>query len=197
MTTITMLYLLGLGFLVILLSSTSIVHAAEPRSHLPPLHASPSVDHGPVQVSCYYQPPSGEEPPAPLIKTQDYREAKKLILIGDKVDAPMDFSRDETKGYRVPKVWENGGCVIVLHGVDQVDKSAVDTFSLALVAHVAEKIIVDCVEGPSAHIGEEAKLGPLEIFGIIVAGVVRDASHFAWNMSYARNKSSIPSVKKS
>ena len=116
-----------------------------------------------------------------------------LILIGDKVWAPMDFSYDATKGYQVPKVWGCGRCQIILHASEAGPDSAADTFTLALVAHVAANVVVDCVVDRPSQLGGYARLGPKKIFEVVV-GPVLDAPNGSCHIPYSKNISSIHSA---
>ena len=184
-----MLHLSTYGVVASLFYLALLIPAAAPRPSIPSLRANPTLDHDAVYVSCYNQPPHGQEH-VPRVEIEDCKAATRLISIGDKTDAPMDFSHDETKGYFVPKTWGCGRCQLILHVVDDAYESAVDTFSLALVAHVAKAIIAECVILMPAQLGGDAKLGPKKIFELIVAGVISGPND-ACSVAYPEKNASV------
>ena len=87
----------------------------------------------------------------------------RLITIGDKINAPIYFSRDPEQGYEIPHTWEHGTCVIEIdaHPTDEGDIT-----TLVEIAKIAIDISLLCVEeqpylGGRQHVG---KRGVLNVF---------------------------------
>lgn len=149
-----------------------------------------------AKVICYVQPPF-PQPRAPRVDLTECETVLELILIGDKTFAPMDFSGDATKGYKVPKVWGCDRCQVVLHALGVDPSTAEDTFTLALVAQMASDIIDTCIRDELAQIGGDAKLGPKRIFQVVVAGVTKDEASGMCGMPYAPNSSTVANIETS
>ena len=192
-----MLYFaLNFSFILVLSYTASFIFVTESRSYLPSfsprLNASP---WEPIDFFCFTQP-LPPEPRGRPVELNECEEARELIMVGDKAWAPMDFSGDKEKGYFVPKVWGCCNCHIILHAVDGDYSVAEDTFTLALVAHVAEVILKSCVKNMPARLGGTAKVGPKKVFEIIVAAIIPKPNG-GWSVPFSRNTSSILRIETS
>ena len=198
--TITMLCIVNIRSLIIFGCTFSLSSAASPRSFNLSLSPHPTTRRSPwaaqEKVTCYVQPPF-PKPRAPRVELDECEEAKELILVGDKTFAPMDFSADETKGYKVPKVWGCGRCQVVLHALDVDPSIAEDTFTLALVAQVASDIIEICIRRKPSQIGGNAKLGPKKIFEVVVSGVLENKANGTCVMHHTPILSTIANIETS
>ncbi len=158
---------------IILCYTTFLIPSIDSRFIPPPFNQQLQADGEKPHAVCFKQPPF-PQPRAARVELDECEAAHALILIGDKIDAPMDFSTDAATGYKVPKVWGCGGCQIILYTTEQ--DSPMDTFSLAYVAWAASEIIDKCVRTRPAQIGGDAKVGPKKIFKVVVAGTIKPAN---------------------
>ena len=188
-------FLLFINFFINLYDANSLVFALNfrtyPPSIIPKVNTPPEAwEH--VKVACYVQP-LPPDPPVQRLIPKECEAAMGLIVIGDKASAPMDFSDDKTKGYPVPVVWGCGRCQIILHASNVGPNEVQDTFSLALVAYVASRIITKCLLELPFQVGGEALLGPKKVFEVIVGGLV-GRSNGTSGVPYSKNISSIHSI---
>ena len=183
------------SFPIILCYANSLVPTVESRSYAASSTPEPKAPPEPwehVRVACYIQP-LPPEAHVQRLRPDECEAARALILVGDKTYAPMDFTHDEKTGYPVPVVWRHGHCQIILHAIPVGSSKAEDTFSFALVAHVASRIITKCLLETPFQIGGEAELGPKKIFEVVVAGLL-GASNDTSSMPYLKNISSIHNI---
>ena len=79
------------------------------------------------------------------------------FIHGDKVDAPMHFSRDKTKGYKLPMFMEHGTCIIGMDFIREADVG--DDFTLLLAAKILSLVIDHCSDNADYKYGGGAPLG--------------------------------------
>lgn len=82
--------------------------------------------------------------------------------------APIHFSQDERRGFKVPFAWPFNSCQII---INNRTPGAEETFSFALIAHLAAEIVEACVFDRPASLGGDVMLGDGDMFEVVVAGV--------------------------
>lgn len=112
---------------------------------------------------CY--PYSSPLKPAAL---EDCLSLIDMVHEGDKVHAPMVFSHDPKRGYKVPHHWSNNTCVLIIDLLDGIDA----TMKLSEIAFTAATIIALCVGRPGQpHLGGRDLAGPSQKMDVILAGM--------------------------
>lgn len=89
--------------------------------------------------------------------------------------APIMFSHDPSKGYKVPKTWVHGDCAVEIDLIDGVDEE-VATFEH--LGDIALGLAVFCVEKTAPHLGGQAEIGSrnsLEV-AVVRCGVSRNST---------------------
>lgn len=81
--------------------------------------------------------------------------------------APMHFTEDERRGFKVPFAWGHDSCQII---INNLTPNAEDTFSIVLIAHLAAEITEACIMSTPAKLGGDVKVGDQDLFEVIVAG---------------------------
>ena len=109
-----------------------------------------------ANITCFeqYVPPFRHRYP---IKKEDCVWLIETLIVGDKLAAPMHFSRDKNKGFELPWFRDHGTCTI---GMDIItDEHLGDDFQLALVATIFSLIIDHCAENGDFKYGGGAPMG--------------------------------------
>ncbi|MCJ1482198.1 hypothetical protein MMC06_002361 [Schaereria dolodes] len=116
-----------------------------------------------VIISCF----DGEQDLTnPLLRPRfpDCVNAAVQMVKGDKVDAPMQFSR--TTGYILPDSWTFGNCAIA---IDMMGPDDSDTVPLKEVARAAMAVMVACVQNVrSPQLGGKSTAGPEQVIRVEV-----------------------------
>ena len=81
----------------------------------------------------------------------------------------MDFSRDGSKGYKVPNVFTFGTCKIAIDMNTKVD--VVEKSSFGQIAIRSKEIIRSCVMN-GYHLGGRSTIGDDDLIGITVTGQI-------------------------
>ena len=114
-------------------------------------------------------PPRCYPPDAPFNKPKfdDCASLIDLIVVGDKASAPMQFSRDPQRGFRVPHGWINDTCTIVIDLWNGKD----DTMKLTEIAFTAATVMHFCI-GRSGHPNLDGRgfAGPTMSMTVILGG---------------------------
>ena len=95
----------------------------------------------------------------------------------DKSKAPIMFSHDPSKGYKIPKTWVHGDCAIEIDLKEGVD-GEVATFDN--VGNIALGLAVVCVEKTPPHLGGLAQIGSE---GALKVVVFRWGASSRWGLS--------------
>lgn len=121
---------------------------------------------GSLGINCYHQPPM---PSRRLAKVgiHDCYVALQYLLRGEKTMAPIHFTEDDRKGFRIPHAWGHGSCQVI---IQNLIPRAEETFSFALIAHLGAEVTEACVLDRPGSVGGEVKVGDRNLFQIIVAG---------------------------
>ncbi|KAI4226786.1 MAG: hypothetical protein L6R36_002926 [Xanthoria steineri] len=93
--------------------------------------------------------------------------ALQYLLRGEKTMAPIHFTEDDRKGFRIPHAWGHGSCQVI---IQNLIPRAEETFSFALIAHLGAEVTEACVLDRPGSVGGEVKVGDRNLFQIIVAG---------------------------
>ena len=104
------------------------------------------------------------------------------ILCGNKFLAPMAFSRDGTKGYKVPDTFTFATCRISIDMNTEAD--VVEQSNFGQIATRAKEIIESCVVH-GYHLGGRSTIGNNDLIGISVTGIIFEkddtpAGYEAW-----------------
>ncbi|KAI4250899.1 MAG: hypothetical protein LQ352_005194 [Teloschistes flavicans] len=119
----------------------------------------------PPGLKCY---PSNA-PLAP-VTISDCLSVIEWINEGDKADAPINFSRDKQRGFKVPHNWLNDSCVVVIDVEDGRDM----TMTMAQIAFAAAKIMAYCFGRHGLpDLGGRDNAGPELQMMVILAGLKR------------------------
>jgi len=94
-----------------------------------------------------------------------------------KSKAPIMFSHDPSKGYKVPKTWVHGDCAIEIDLIKGVD-GEVATFDN--LGNIALGLAIVCVEKTAPHLGGLAQIGSQ---GSLEVVVVRWGASGRWGAS--------------
>ncbi|KAL8668857.1 MAG: hypothetical protein Q9168_006528 [Polycauliona sp. 1 TL-2023] len=121
---------------------------------------------GPLKINCYRQPPLPIKR-LPRAGIHDCYTALQYLLRGEKTMAPIQFTEDDRRGFAVPFAWAHGTCQII---INNLTPNAEETFSFALIAHLAAEITEACVLELPGSLGGEVKLGNRNLFEVVVAG---------------------------
>lgn len=140
---------------------------------VPPLTTPSRVNHnitvpslGTIKIRCWIQP----APPAtrlPKANVYDCYSALQAVLLGDKALAPMHFTEDARRGFKVPFAWGFDSCQIV---INNVTPRAEDTFPMVLIAHLAAEITEACIYRTPGNLGGDVKVGSHDQFEVLVSG---------------------------
>ncbi|KAI4289815.1 MAG: hypothetical protein L6R35_000922 [Caloplaca aegaea] len=99
-----------------------------------------------------------------------------MIGEGDKSSAPMRFSRNADRGFKVPHHWVSSSCVVIIDLVEGKD----DTMKLSEIAFTAALISSLCVGRPGLpDLGGSDLAGPRMSMKVVVAGRQKKLSEFA------------------
>lgn len=82
-----------------------------------------------------------------------------------KAMAPIMFSHDPSKGYKVPKAWVHGDCAVEIDLINGVD-GEVTTFDN--LGTIALGLAVVCVEKTAPHLGGQAEIGSRSSLEIVI-----------------------------
>ncbi|KAI4098257.1 MAG: hypothetical protein LQ339_006516 [Xanthoria mediterranea] len=93
--------------------------------------------------------------------------ALQYLLRGEKTMAPIHFTEDDRKGFRIPYAWGHGSCQVI---IQNLIPRAEETFSFALIAHLGAEVTEACVMDRPGSVGGEVKVGDRDLFQVIVAG---------------------------
>ena len=104
------------------------------------------------------------------------------ILCGSKFLVPMDFSRDGSKGYKVPSTFTFGTCRISIDMNTAAD--VIESSSFGNIAVRVKEIINACVLR-GYHLGGRSTVGNDDLIGVVVTGEIlakedRPAGYPAW-----------------
>lgn len=140
---------------------------------LPP-QSTPSLLHhnitlpslGSLAINCYFQPPVPRKR-LPKAGIHDCYVALQYLLRGEKTMAPIHFTEDEGRGFRIPYAWGHESCQVIIK--NRIPK-AEETFSFALIAHLGAEITEACVLDRPGSLGGDVKLGDRDLFEVVVAG---------------------------
>ncbi|KAL8940073.1 MAG: hypothetical protein Q9216_003011 [Gyalolechia sp. 2 TL-2023] len=119
-----------------------------------------------LRINCFIQPPPSIKR-LPRADVTDCYSALQALLLGDKAMAPMHFTEDDQRGFKVPFAWGHDSCQIV---INNITPHAEATFPIVLIAHLAAEIAEACIVGTPANLGGDVKLGAHGQFEVIVAG---------------------------
>lgn len=107
-------------------------------------------------------------------KLDDCVSVVDMIQEGDKSSAPMQFSRDSARGFRVPHYWVNNTCSVK---IDLVGRDE-DTMKLSEIAFVAASILYLCIGRPGhPNLGGIDMAGPWLTMRVMVGGHKRVPSY--------------------
>ena len=122
------------------------------------------------QLSCYRTAPGRTQP---LVEVQFHvcYQVVKFLLLHERIDLPLDFSRRDSAGYPVPAQWKAGNCVIK---IDVPDYNQVQTATFADIAREAGLVLLGCVIQPP-HYGGTTFVGSKLVMNVSVFGVARGA----------------------
>ncbi|KAL8822534.1 MAG: hypothetical protein Q9191_006734 [Dirinaria sp. TL-2023a] len=95
----------------------------------------------------------------------------KFLAQHERIDLPLDFSRQPGAGYRVPAQWANGNCVVI---IDVQSNDDVATTSFNEIAHEAGVVLLGCVVQPP-HLGGSQWVGERQVMKVSVFGARRFA----------------------
>ncbi|KAL8989723.1 MAG: hypothetical protein Q9177_001451 [Variospora cf. flavescens] len=99
-----------------------------------------------------------------------------MIGEGDKSSAPMHFSRNADRGFKVPHHWVSSSCVVIIDLVEGKD----DTMKLSEIAFTATLISSLCVGRPGLpDLGGSDLAGPRMSMKVVVAGRQKKLTEFA------------------
>lgn len=120
---------------------------------------------GQSNAFCFFQT---KLPDDPLLRTsyEQCYEAMTQITQGDKINAPIYFSRDPSLGFRLPHAWVHGTCVIEID-VHPTDKGDITT--MTDIAKAAITISILCLE-EWHHLGGRQNVGEKEVLNIVIYG---------------------------
>ncbi|KAI4247911.1 MAG: hypothetical protein L6R42_009468, partial [Xanthoria sp. 1 TBL-2021] len=107
----------------------------------------------------------------PKAGIHDCYVALQYLLRGEKAMAPIHFTEDEGRGFRIPYAWGHESCQVIIK--NRIPK-AEETFSFALIAHLGAEITEACVLDRPGSIGGDVKLGDRDLFEVVVAGTDSD-----------------------
>ena len=117
------------------------------------------------QIDCFLQTP--QHPLCPAVPT-DCMRALQLMRGGDKVDAPMEFSR--ATGFSLPYRWAHGTCQILIDIVAHGDPSEITT--IYEISTRALQLIARCViDQRLGRLGGRTTAGPNDMIMVGVMGV--------------------------
>ena len=119
----------------------------------------------PSNTVCFVQTSQPEEP---LLKTTyaDCWPAMRLIAVGDKINAPIYFSRDPEVGYKLPNAWAHGTCVIEID-VDPPNEGDITT--MVEIAKGAIEISMLCIE-EWPNLGGRHRVGEKQVLIVFMFG---------------------------
>ncbi|MCJ1471464.1 hypothetical protein MMC13_000103 [Lambiella insularis] len=102
------------------------------------------------------------------IETGDCNELPLIISQGDKVQAPMMFSRDREKGFKLPHALQHKSCMIGFDStVGEDDIATLEDIAIALL-----EIIIECVANVDAYgFGGGQQVGERGHLSAIILGV--------------------------
>ncbi|KAL9582473.1 MAG: hypothetical protein Q9212_003281 [Teloschistes hypoglaucus] len=119
----------------------------------------------PPGLKCY--PPSAPLKPADI---PDCQSVIDWIGEGDKTHAPINFSRDKQRGFKVPHNWQNDSCVVVIDVEDGQDA----VMTMSEIAFAAAKIMAYCFgRRHLPDLGGRDNTGPNLGMMVILAGLRR------------------------
>ena len=140
-------------------------------STLSNLTTRPKSINGQSNAFCFTQK---KPPDDPLLRTtsEQCHGAMTQITRGDKINAPIYFSRDPSLGFRLPHAWAHDTCVIEIDAYP-VDEGDITT--MIDIAKAAITISMLCIEqwpflGGRQHVGEK------EVINIFIYGRVAPES---------------------
>lgn len=107
-----------------------------------------------ASIGCYGQNPP-DEPQIKLITYKQCREVIGQIPIGEKGLAPVSFSRDSSRGYKVPDSWKFGNCEVVIDMAQGIEE---EVATWAAILKRAFDIVIECVVH-QPHLGGLSLLG--------------------------------------
>ncbi|KAL8627508.1 hypothetical protein Q9189_006798 [Teloschistes chrysophthalmus] len=114
-------------------------------------------------------------PTAPLkpVDTSDCLSVIEMIREGDKTHAPINFSRDKQRGFKVPHNWLIDSCVVVIDLEDGQDA----VMTMTDIAFAAAKIMAYCFGRKGLpDLGGRDNTGPDLGMMVILAGLRRHYS---------------------
>jgi len=140
-TEIMLLFLLPVACLLITAHCTP--QCLQQRPHLP--HLNP-----PIMLDCL--------------------NVASFIIHGDKSSAPMTFSRNPSRGFRVPYSWDHlpGTCVVYIDMISNADE---DTFPMTWIASKVADIVETCLmDHPMPGLGGRDLVGPKQRMRVFMGG---------------------------
>ncbi|KAL8818957.1 MAG: hypothetical protein Q9223_002521 [Gallowayella weberi] len=122
---------------------------------------------GTLRINCFIQPPMPLKR-LEFAEVKDCYVALQYLLRGDKTMAPIQFTIDERRGFRVPFAWAHDTCQVIINNLTPTSE---ETFSFALIAHLGAEITESCIwENGGRAIGGDVRVGNKELFEVVVAG---------------------------
>ena len=110
---------------------------------------------------------------APFLRpvvVDDCADVFETMQEGDKVWAPMHFTRERGTGFRVPHRWHKNSCTVL---IDMLKDGDDDSFPLGTVVQAASNIVRACVLDSSMQgLGGRAIIGPEKKMLVVVSGTL-------------------------
>lgn len=100
----------------------------------------------------------------------DCLNVASFIIHGDKSSAPMTFSRNPSRGFRVPYYWDHlpGTCVVYIDMISSADE---DTFPMTWIASKVADIVETCLmDRPMPGLGGCDLVGPNQRMRVFMGG---------------------------
>lgn len=152
--------LISLISVLVFLSALILAAPSSPNFHPPSKLLSKR-----YEIQCFRQ--TVQRPLCPAVPS-DCMRVIQLMRGGDKVDAPMEFSR--VTGYTLPHLWAYGTCKIIIDVVASGNPSEITT--VYEISIRALELIARCVIDPRfARMGGRTTVGPNDIIRVGVMGV--------------------------
>lgn len=110
---------------------------------------------------------------APFLRrvvVDDCADIFSIMQEGDKVWAPMHFTREEGQGFTVPHRWHKTSCTVL---IDMLEDGDDDSFPLGSIVQAASNIVRVCVMDSSmSGRGGRAIIGPEKKMLLVVSGTL-------------------------
>lgn len=98
---------------------------------------------------------------------KDCQDLIKMITVGDKASAPINFSRNLGRGFKVPHHWVQDSCVVIIDLLEDKD----EIMKLTEIAFAAQLVSAICIGRPGyPDLGGSELAGPRMGMKVAVAG---------------------------